>query len=81
MNRRNLLIIVFTIFAVAAQAQIFDPVTWDFSYEKKGDKLYDLVLTATIDEGSHIFPKADQFQQASISILSPDTHPTEKLLK
>jgi thiol:disulfide interchange protein DsbD len=55
MNKRNLLITFFTILAVVAQAQIFDPVTWDFSYEKKADSIYELVFSATIDEGSHIY--------------------------
>lgn len=55
MNKRNLFIIVSTILAVSAQAQIFDPVTWEFSYEKKSDRNYELVFTATIDEGSHIY--------------------------
>ena len=41
--------------ALYAESQIFDPVTWDFTYEKKGDSLYEVVLTATIEEGSHIY--------------------------
>lgn len=48
---------MFTLLSLAlyAESQIFDPVTWDFTYEKKGDKLYEVVLTATIEEGSHIY--------------------------
>ena len=42
-------------FILHISAQIYDPVTWDFSYEKKGDKQYDLIFTATIDKGSHIY--------------------------
>jgi thiol:disulfide interchange protein len=39
----------------SANSQIYDPVTWDFSYEKKGDKSYDLIFTAEIEKGSHIY--------------------------
>jgi thiol:disulfide interchange protein DsbD len=38
-----------------ASAQIYNPVTWDFGYEKKGEKQYELIFTATIEEGSHIY--------------------------
>jgi thiol:disulfide interchange protein len=37
------------------QAQIYDPVTWDFSFEKTGENKYDLVFRAFIEEGSHIY--------------------------
>jgi thiol:disulfide interchange protein DsbD len=40
---------------VFASAQIYDPVTWNFSYEKKGNDQYEIILTATIEEGSHIY--------------------------
>lgn len=36
-------------------AQIYDPVTWEFSYEKKDNNRYDLVFVASIEEGSHIY--------------------------
>jgi len=47
--RKLILIISFILFVSHISAQIYDPVTWDFSYEKKGDKQYDLIFTATID--------------------------------
>jgi len=37
------------------RAQVYDPVTWSFSYEKKGAGIYDLLFVATIEEGSHIY--------------------------
>lgn len=37
------------------QAQIYNPVTWDFSYEKTGEKQYEIIFTANIEEGSHIY--------------------------
>ena len=53
--RKLLLFISFILFASHVSAQIYDPVTWDFSYEKKGDKQYELIFTATIDKNSHIY--------------------------
>jgi thiol:disulfide interchange protein len=42
-----------TCFKIAAQ--IYNPVTWDFSYEKMSSKQYELIFTATIEEKSHIY--------------------------
>jgi cytochrome c biogenesis protein CcdA/thioredoxin-related protein len=36
-------------------AQIYDPVSWDFSYEKKNSKQFELIFTATIEDRSHIY--------------------------
>ena len=55
MFKRNLLLITAIFLALNLKAQIFDPVIWDFGYEKKGDNLYELILTATIEKGSHIY--------------------------
>jgi len=55
MHKRNLFIIIFSLLSVAAESQIYDPVSWDFGYEKKGDNLYELIFTATIDKGYHIY--------------------------
>ena len=51
---------IFTVAAIlliafSANSQIYDPVTWDFSYEKKGDNNYELVFNAEIEKGSHIY--------------------------
>ena len=53
--RKLILLICFILLGSYAGAQIYDPVTWDFSYEKKGDKQYELIFTATIDKNSHIY--------------------------
>jgi len=53
--KKLVLIIPFILFISHLSAQIYDPVKWDFSYEKKGDKQYELVFTATIDKNSHIY--------------------------
>ena len=53
--RKLTFIISFIIYSFSSSAQIYDPVKWDFSYEKKGDKQYELIFTATIDKNSHIY--------------------------
>lgn len=55
MFRRALFIISLSWAALNTSAQIYDPVTWDFSYEKKGDKQYELIFTASIEKNSHIY--------------------------
>jgi thiol:disulfide interchange protein DsbD len=55
MQKRSLLIILVSLLTFSLQAQIFDPVTWDFGYEKKGNGQYELVFIAAIEEGSHIY--------------------------
>jgi thiol:disulfide interchange protein DsbD len=47
-------ILVF-ILSLNISAQIYDPVKWNFSFEKTGEKQYELVFTASIDKGSHIY--------------------------
>ncbi len=51
-------IILFTILILtitSANGQIYDPVSWNFSYEKTGDGEYDLLFKATIEEHSHLY--------------------------
>jgi thiol:disulfide interchange protein DsbD len=40
---------------LSLRAQIYDPVTWAFSYERKGENSYEIVFKATIEQGSHIY--------------------------
>jgi thiol:disulfide interchange protein len=47
--------ISFLILTLSTGAQIYDPVTWDFSYEKKSETSYELVFRATVGKGSHIY--------------------------
>jgi thiol:disulfide interchange protein DsbD len=50
---------IFLVLAILASAtlngQIYDPVKWDISYEKKGDREFEIVITATIEKDSHIY--------------------------
>lgn len=53
---RNLLILLLLSFMSAmGRAQVKDPVRWNFGYEKKGSNLYELVISATIEEDSYIY--------------------------
>jgi len=47
--------IALLLLSLSLTAQIYDPVTWDFGYEKTGDKTYELIFTASIEKGSHIY--------------------------
>jgi thiol:disulfide interchange protein len=53
--RKLILSISFIIYTLSTSAQIYDPVSWDFSFEKKGEKEYEIVFTASIEENSHIY--------------------------
>jgi thiol:disulfide interchange protein len=53
--RKLIFFISFILFGSHISAQIYDPVTWDFSYEKKGEKQYELIFTANIEKNSHIY--------------------------
>jgi thiol:disulfide interchange protein len=54
-QKRYLIIITALFLTISMQAQIFDPVSWEFDYEKKGDNQYELVFTSLIEKGSHIY--------------------------
>jgi len=47
------LLVLFSILTV--KAQIFEPVEWETSIEKKSDTEIDLVFTASIDQGWHLY--------------------------
>ena len=54
MFRKLPIIVTLLLIASYASSQIYDPVSWDFSYERKGETQYELVFSASIDEHSHI---------------------------
>jgi DsbC/DsbD-like thiol-disulfide interchange protein len=54
--------LIFLFLAVASQAQfpdpnakIYDPVKWSFSSEKLNDNEYNLIITAKIEKGWHVY--------------------------
>jgi thiol:disulfide interchange protein DsbD len=55
MARKTGALIVFIFFSLLSSAQIYNPVSWDFYYEKTGVNNYELVFKANIEEGSHIY--------------------------
>src|SRR5450759_221600 len=55
MMRKFMLFISFILFSSFTSAQIYDPATWGFRFENKGDKQYELIFTVSIDENSHIY--------------------------
>ncbi len=48
-------LLIASLAALNSSAQIFDPASWEFSYEKTGEKSYEIVIKAEIEEGSHIY--------------------------
>ncbi|WP_299275481.1 protein-disulfide reductase DsbD domain-containing protein [uncultured Psychroserpens sp.] len=46
------------IFSMTSHAQIFEPVSWETSVEKISDDEYDLIATATIDSGWHLYSQS-----------------------
>lgn len=54
-KRYSAALLFFLLIIRGALAQIHDPVTWTFGYEKKGDTAYEIIFTAVIEEGFHIY--------------------------
>lgn len=55
MKKYTILFIILILTITSANGQIYDPVSWSFSYEKTGDGEYDLLFKATIEEHSHLY--------------------------
>ena len=55
---KKILIVIFTIFSVNVNAQIFTPVSWTFSHEMLSDNEFELSFTANIDEGWYIYSQS-----------------------
>ena len=54
--KKLIYILTLTLFFTSfSNAQIFEPVKWQTSVEKISDTEYDLVVTATIDDGWHLY--------------------------
>jgi len=52
---KKIFILFFTLLSVITSAQIFNPVTWDFSQKQVSDHEIELKFKATIDEGWHLY--------------------------
>ena len=55
MNRAYLLLNICCLILFSVNAQVFEPVTWETSIEKISDTQYDLITTASIDAGWHLY--------------------------
>jgi thiol:disulfide interchange protein len=55
MIRKLTIYIILFLVSSTVSSQIYDPVTWDFSYEEKGESQYELIFTASIADQSHIY--------------------------
>ncbi|WP_167615190.1 protein-disulfide reductase DsbD family protein [Maribellus sediminis] len=53
--RKITLALFLFVLAIAARSQVVEPVTWSFSQNKVSETEYDLLLTAKIDEGWHLY--------------------------
>ncbi len=53
--RQKLFTLLFLIATLASNAQVVNPVKWNFSQEKISDSEYELAFTATPDEGWHLY--------------------------
>ena len=58
MKKLLYILTVFFAFTVTVKAQIFTPVKWQTSVEKVSESEFDLVVTATIDEGWHLYSQS-----------------------
>lgn len=52
---KKTILLVALLFSVIVQAQILEPVKWETSVEKISDTEYNLIATATIDKGWHLY--------------------------
>ncbi len=84
-NKPIVIFLLLFIIAVISSAQIYDPVAWDFRYEKKDSNRYDLVFIASIEEVLifilWIFLKTDLFLLRSVLTQFPIINLKEKHLR
>jgi thiol:disulfide interchange protein len=53
--RKFALFLFLILSASFTSAQVNNPVTWDFGYEKTGDRQYELIFTASVEKNWHIY--------------------------
>ncbi len=55
MIRKIILLTGLLFFSFVSYSQIYDPVTWGFSYVDNGNGSYDIIFSATVEEKSHLY--------------------------
>jgi hypothetical protein len=53
--KKLILFVVLVVAAIAVQAQIENPVQWSYAAKKVSDKVYQVVITATLPKPWHIY--------------------------
>jgi thiol:disulfide interchange protein len=53
--KKSIFILSLILFSLTVKSQVQDPVSWTFKYEKTGKSTYDVVMTAAIDKGWHMY--------------------------
>jgi thiol:disulfide interchange protein DsbD len=53
--KKGIGLLLFIVLSFSATAQIWDPISWEFSFEKKENNEYEIVLKAIVEEHSHIY--------------------------
>jgi Thiol:disulfide interchange protein DsbD, N-terminal len=67
---KKLVLALFSIFTVGlASAQTLNPVSWSFSSKKISDNVYEVEITATIQQGWHVYSQT----QPKDAIAQPTT--------
>jgi len=67
---KKLIFIVFSFFIVGLlSAQVLNPVNWNFSSKKISDNVFEIQMTATIQQGWHLFSQS----QPKDAIAQPTT--------
>ena len=59
MNRAYFLFGTLFLFFTSVNSQVFEPVSWETSVEKISDNEYDLIATAIIDAGWHLYSQKE----------------------
>src|SRR5690349_186067 len=54
-TKKIFLAVVLFLYSAVSFAQIYTPVKWSYSTKKLDDKKTELILTATIDKGWHLY--------------------------
>ncbi|MCF8221592.1 MAG: sulfite exporter TauE/SafE family protein [Bacteroidales bacterium] len=55
MLKKTTLLFTFLLVSLVSFTQIYDPVSWSFSYEKTEDDKYELLFTAEVENNSHLY--------------------------
>jgi len=53
--RKVITILLLFVSVLLANSQVLEPVAWSFRSEEKGDNKFEIVMTATIDKGWHLY--------------------------